>query len=654
MFLASCGDGQTDEAATKSLNAGTIVQGSCPSGVACAGVQDPLTASVTVAPADRATLSGIVRLEISGSDMVNAELLPATSYLPRRGVFNVSADHTRATLDFDTTTLPNGPVQLRISAFNVPAGQPGASEVIAMPARTWNINNANPPATGFSAALASAPPDGTVLRGIVHLEVRGSGLGNVELLPASGYTPRLAVFNVSADRTVASLDVDSRSIPDGMRDVRISAFDLTQGQPNAREIVVMPARRWNFSNGVGFAAAVTLAPANTALVAGITRLEVRGSGMRNVELLPASGYLPRFGVFNVAADGTYAWLDFDTAALPEGTLDARISAFNTPAGQPGATEIIAMPARQWNLRRAQPNTWQIVELGGLGGTVTTPSALNDNGEVVGNSAVDANNSVYHAFRYRMGQMQDLGTLGGRWSNATAINNAGQIVGVANTAGDIGHAFLYNNGAMTDLGQRINGSVFSWAADINDVGDVALSIGASPFVYHPNGSWAELSSLGNVFGLKLNNPGALMLNRGTDPNHSTAFLLYSGGSLIELRLPIPAPPLFPGSVAYDLNNQGDVVGTSNNHAFLYRGGMMNDINASIGTVTTINDKGQMTGGSPPFLYSDGQRTDLNALSEVTAAGWTLSSITAINNKGQMVGVGSRSGRQAAFLLTPPAQ
>jgi hypothetical protein len=45
-----------------------------------------------------------------------------------------------------------------------------------------------------------------------------------------------------------------------------------------------------------------------------------------------------------------AWLDFDTRRLSEGRLDVRISAFNMPPNYPGASEIVAMPPRAWNLR----------------------------------------------------------------------------------------------------------------------------------------------------------------------------------------------------------------------------------------------------------------------------------------------------------------
>lgn len=362
LLLAACGGGNGNaDLATDSAQLPTAYTSegrplnSCSLSSACSGVPTaPYFANVSMAPASGAVLSGVVRLEVSGNEMRNIELLPPAGYLPRLGVFNVTGDGTRAWLDLDTTRLPNGAFTARISAFNVPAGQPGATEIVAMPARTWTINNMQPPASVFAAQVSAAPADGARVSGIVRLELRGSGIANAELLPASANAPRLGVFNVAPDRTVAWLDFDSRSLPDGVQDVRISAYNVMQGQPGAAEIVAMPARRWQVDNGSGpggpFTASVTMAPVHGEIVSGTTRLEIRGHAIENAELLPASAYSPRLGVFNISADKTFAWLDFDTSTLPNGILAARISAFNAPAGQSNAREIIAMPARQWELR----------------------------------------------------------------------------------------------------------------------------------------------------------------------------------------------------------------------------------------------------------------------------------------------------------------
>ena len=51
-------------------------------------------------------------------------------------------------------------------------------------------------------------------------------------------------------------------------------------------------------------------------------------------------------------------------------------------------------------------------------------------------------------------LTDLGTLGGTYSQAVAINEAGQVIGnssyLADDA-DLQHAFVWQGGVMTDLG-----------------------------------------------------------------------------------------------------------------------------------------------------------------------------------------------------------
>lgn len=95
-------------------------------------------------------------------------------------------------------------------------------------------------------------------------------------------------------------------------------------------------------------ATVTQAPEDGArYLSGTVRLEVQGSGMRNVELLAETGYVPRLGSFNVSADGTSAHFDLNTRLIPNGGIKLRISAFDKPAGTSGTREVVAMPARTW-------------------------------------------------------------------------------------------------------------------------------------------------------------------------------------------------------------------------------------------------------------------------------------------------------------------
>jgi hypothetical protein len=97
-------------------------------------------------------------------------------------------------------------------------------------------------------------------------------------------------------------------------------------------------------------AAATVVPANSSstIICAFPALQVVGTGMKNVELLPADTAAPVLGRFTVSADGTLASLPFDTNALPKGQVQVRILAFDTPPGQ-GGNAVVAMAPRIWNI-----------------------------------------------------------------------------------------------------------------------------------------------------------------------------------------------------------------------------------------------------------------------------------------------------------------
>src|SRR5690606_29913007 len=115
--------------------------------------------------------------------------------------------------------------------------------------------------------------------------------------------------------------------------------------------------------------------------------------------------------------------------------------------------------------------------------------LNDLGQVAGDVATFGGDG--HAWVDTQGSVRMLGTLDGTpaWSAAMAINNRGQIVGGSTYAGAnsiyTGHAFLYQDGTMADLGSF--GGSDSFANDINDAGQVVgwatdETQASLPFIY----------------------------------------------------------------------------------------------------------------------------------------------------------------------------
>ena len=380
VLLVACGGGSSvDDGGTASSDSGTgsttrllpsfwssegrSVGGLCFQLPECSGnPYAPFSARAWVAPADGATVKGIVRLEVRGNLMQRVELLPASGYEPRLGVFKITNDKAFAWMDFDTTQLPNGPLKVRISAFGTPPEQSEVREIVAMSELTWNIDNSPKPVSVLTATVTSAPVTNATVSGIVHLEIKGSGIVNAELLPASGYKPRLGVFNVSADRTRAWLDFDTRSLPDGAQDVRVSAFNVTEGQPGAMEVIAMPPRQWNVVNGntgaSPFTAALTISPVNGEILRGTIRLEMRGTGIKYVELQSANGQkIAGFseksrGLASSPNSDSYfsASLDFRTVILPNGLQDVRIVAYDAPEGTANAREIVLMASRQWDVR----------------------------------------------------------------------------------------------------------------------------------------------------------------------------------------------------------------------------------------------------------------------------------------------------------------
>jgi len=232
------------------------------------------------------------------------------------------------------------------------------------------------------------------------------------------------------------------------------------------------------------------------------------------------------------------------------------------------------------------------DLGTLGGRSSYPTAINEGGQIVGDSDINPRTSSRHAFLWDQGQMTDLGTLGARFSYAQDLNNVRQVVGYAllpSTLGGGAHAFLWEKGQLSDLGTL--GGRSSEAHAINDSGQV---VGSSDTRGETNRNLPP--------GIVWEKVHAFLWQKGEMTDLGTL-----GGDY---------------STAVDLNSRGQIIGSA----------------------TTV------TGQARSFLWQKGQMSDLQSLI-LPEAGWEGLIATAINDVGQIVGYGSHGGQPRAFQMSP---
>src|SRR5262245_45831236 len=118
--------------------------------------------------------------------------------------------------------------------------------------------------------------------------------------------------------------------------------------------------------------------------------------------------------------------------------------------------VLTMVASAAGKTAPAPPEFSLVDLGTLGGSAAAARGINDRRQIVGDSAT-LPDGWNHAFLWEDGTMTDLGILpGGKSSTAAAINNRGDIAGTANKDFiDVGmdkiRAVLWSGGAMIGLG-----------------------------------------------------------------------------------------------------------------------------------------------------------------------------------------------------------
>ncbi len=323
-------------------------------------------------------------------------------------------------------------------------------------------------------------------------------------------------------------------------------------------------------------------------------------------------------------------------------------------------------------------SYTITNLGSLGGTVSVPVDLNNQGEVVGFSWT-ANNASAHAFLYSHGRMTDLGTLGGTTSEATGINDQGEVVGTSNVAPGSTQVdvFVKKGGKLTDLGPIDPALVVDGLVSINNAGDISgRSVGGYDALIDRRGTNIDLGSLAGLGSIArhLNDSGEVVgisatatlpaANGSSEPTYILHAFEFSHGKMSDL-----GTLGGPDSAANSINDRGTVVGFSNTasdaatHAFLYSHDTMTDLGTLGGqdsTAAAINDKGVAVGTSLTYNSANhgfvdvrGRMLDLNSLIPAES-GVVITNAEDVNERGQIVAQGYETNNPTthlAFLLNP---
>ena len=221
-------------------------------------------------------------------------------------------------------------------------------------------------------------------------------------------------------------------------------------------------------------------------------------------------------------------------------------------------------------------------------------------------------------------IKDLGTLGGNLSSASAINNNGTVVGMSQNASMKHAAFVYQNGTMTEL--NTFDPTFSYASDINDNGTIVGSSSTS-FLFQ-NGVMSNIVGKGRATGVNINNQVIGFALGSLEPGYG---YLYENGNIVNFRSLLNAT----SAVASAINDHGQVVVMADASTYIYHNGAFTLL--PFNGVSDIANNGQILctnigadGKYDLCRYTDGVMQNLGDLNSLSTVAYS------VNEKGYAVG------------------
>ncbi len=239
------------------------------------------------------------------------------------------------------------------------------------------------------------------------------------------------------------------------------------------------------------------------------------------------------------------------------------------------------------------------------GESISASGLNDVGQIVGNSFSGGIESYIYSQGTGLREIRSIGAPYG--ANPAGVNNSGLVIGASTLPGeDKLRAFIWDS--VSDAISILDPSLtyYSMGAGINNAGWAVGEAWIGPtvpvtkhaFRYSPTEGFSLLPGLGGSYA------AASAIN---DANVAAGVAIAAGSSQLQAVMWDASGTLIQlgalgggdGS-ALGINNLGQIVGTSNNRAFIYEDGEMRDLNPLLEDAggillrqaVGINDRGQI--------------------------------------------------------------